>query len=78
MTKRLTDVQRSMIEAATTIPYRSRGERRVLREILCRRCAAPMRLVEETGRWTHTDDGTDACVDPETMKPYNDNEESAR
>jgi hypothetical protein len=56
---------------------------RVLREIMCRRCGRwmtwhllPGAPEPETygagGRWWHTDDKTQACVDPDTLAPYPD------
>lgn len=40
-----------------------------LREVLCRRCGRWMTQQDDL-RWNHTDDDTLGCLDPITLKPY--------
>lgn len=68
--KKLTPAQESMIKAAAR-PFVPREERkgRITRETLCRGCCTWTDYNHETERWEHRD-GTDACLDPNTMAPY--------
>lgn len=58
-----------MIEASNR-PFVPSSERtgRASRDIACRRCAKRTDRHDD-GRWYH-EDGTVACVDPESLKPY--------
>lgn len=61
------------MSAAAEYLRRPLAERRAAlpkREIMCRRCAAWTR--HDGSIWRHLSDGSPACVDPDTLRPYAD------
>ena len=77
MKKRLTKEER--LEAMVAVSFPVKGAPRSKRDIACRRCAVRTDYEPERDAWFHSDPdhetyGTLACVDPETLKPYNNEE----